>query len=114
MVKAHSNSRRELYVPTGEGDYPCHNHDLEAVRTTFGVTESGKHFEIEDNCKRPGPAHRRLDEGWTGRTVFRIQASARNRLKAVSALPTKRAGPSGCQMRDGFLAAKRGVGFPDG
>ena len=89
----HSNSRRELYVPTGEDDYPCHISDLEAVRTTFGVTESGKHFEIEDNWRRPGRAHRRLDEGWTVRTVFRIKASARNKLKAVSALPTKESAP---------------------
>ena len=70
MVKVHSNSRWVLYVPEGEDDYPCHSNDLEAVRTTFGVTESGNHFEIDDDWRRPGRAQRRSDEGWTGRTVF--------------------------------------------
>ena len=91
-AKVHSNSRRESCVSTGDDDYPRHNLDLEAVRTTFGVTESAKHFEFEDNWRRPGRVHRRLDEGWTGRKVFLIKASARNRLK-VNALPTKESAP---------------------
>ena len=60
MVKTHSVLRKELFTPSGEEDYPVHNGDLEAVRVTTGVTESGKIFEIEDNWRRPGRSGRAL------------------------------------------------------
>ena len=52
---------------------------MESTRITYGTTKSGKDFEIEDNWRRPGRAHRQLKESWTGRTVFRLKASAQNK-----------------------------------
>ena len=80
MVKTHSVLRRELFAPSGEEDYPVHNGDLEAVRVTAGVTESGKIFEIEDNWRRPGRSSRALAESWTGHTSFTVRASARKKV----------------------------------
>ena len=83
VIKVHNESRDVLYSPSGEEDYPFHNHDLESVRITRGVTSSGKIFEIEDNWKRPGRSSRSLGEKWTGSTHFRVKASARHRFEAV-------------------------------
>jgi len=80
MVKVHKISRTSLYAPSGDEDYPIHNNDLETTRITTGTTVSGKRFEIEDNWRRPGRAHRVLDEEWTGQTVFTVKASARNKV----------------------------------
>jgi hypothetical protein len=84
MIKTHSVPRKELFTPSGEEDYPVHNGDLEAVRITTGVTESGKLFEIEDNWKRPGRSGRTLPESWTGHTTFVVRASARTRINDES------------------------------
>ena len=81
VIKEHVILRQELYVPTGEDQYPCHSKDLEAIRVTQGTTESGKDFEIEDNWRRPGRAHRLMSEKWTGRTTFRLKASARKKYR---------------------------------
>ena len=83
ITKKHENFREELFVPTGEDGYPVHNRDFQSTRITRGVTRSGKVFEIEDNWRRPGRASRRLDEAWTGHTVFRAKASARERLSVM-------------------------------
>jgi hypothetical protein len=80
MVKVHKISRTSLYAPSGNEDYPIHNSDLETTRITTGTTVSGKRFEIEDNWRRPGRAHRVLDEEWTGHSVFTVKASARNKV----------------------------------
>jgi len=80
MVKTHGVLRKELLTPSGEEDYPVHNGDLEAIRVTAGVTESGKLFEIEDNWRRPGRSNRALAESWTGHTSFTVQASARKKI----------------------------------
>ena len=81
MVKVHKISRTSLYAPSGEEDYPIHNGDLETIRIMTGTTVSGKKSEIEDNWRRPGRAHRVLDEEWTGQTVFTVKASARNKVR---------------------------------
>ena len=86
MIKTHSVPRKELFTPSGEEDYPVHNGDLEAVRITIGVTESGKLFEIEDNWKRPGRSGRTLPESWTGHTTFVVRASARTRINDESGI----------------------------
>ena len=78
IIKEHVTPRRELFIPSGEDSYPEHNSRLQSTRITCGITESGKQFEIEDNWKRPGRANRKLDEMWTGKTVFRVKASALN------------------------------------
>ena len=78
IVKKHVTPRRELFAPSGGDGYPRHNSQLESTRITYGVTASGKEFEIEDNWKRPGRANRELSEMWTGRTIFRMKASALN------------------------------------
>ena len=79
IVKKHVTPRRELFAPSGEDSYPRHSSQLESTRITYGTTASGKEFEIEDNWRRPGRANRKLDEVWTGKTVFRIKASALNK-----------------------------------
>ena len=81
LVKEHTILRKEMFVPTGENDYPFHNNELEAVRITIGKTESGKNFEIEDSWRRPGRANRLLDERWTGKTLFRLKASAQKKYR---------------------------------
>ena len=81
MVKTHSVLRKKLYVPNGTEDYPIHSCDLEAVRVTTGVTESGKIFEIEDNWRRPGRSSRRLSAPWAGQTHFTVKVFA---LKKVN------------------------------
>ena len=80
VIKMHDEFREELFVPSGGESYPVHNGDLQSTRVTKGVTRSGKMFEVEDNWKRPGRASRRLEEAWTGRTEFRVKASARERM----------------------------------
>ena len=82
VIKTHKEPRRSLYLPSGEEGYPVHNQELEAIRVTYGVTASGKPFEIEDSWKRPGRSTRRLEESWTGYTVFKVKPSARARLEA--------------------------------
>ena len=79
IVKEHVTPRRELFTPSGEDSYPRHSSQLESTRVTYGTTASGKEFEIEDNWRRPGRANRKLDEVWTGKTVFRVKASALNK-----------------------------------
>ena len=92
MVQVHTLSRTSLYAPSGELEYPIHNGVLETVRITTGVTTSSKRFEIEDNWRRPGRAHRVLDEEWTGQTVFTVKASARKKVNhEINAAPTKSA-----------------------
>ena len=83
IIKKHENLREELFAPTGEDGYPVHSKDFQSTRITKGVTQSGKVFEIEDNWRRPGRASRRLDEAWTGQTVFYAKASARERLSVT-------------------------------
>ena len=51
-MKTHGVLRKELFTPSGEEDCPMQNGDLEAIRVTTGVTESGKLFEIEDNWNK--------------------------------------------------------------
>ena len=80
----HKELRNMLYSPSGEEEYPIHNHDLEATRVTRGITSSGKVFEIEDNWKRPGRSTRSIGESWTGCTHFRVKASARHKFEAVN------------------------------
>ena len=83
IIKKHVNLREELFAPTGEGEYPVHSKDFQSTRITKGVTQSGTVFEIEDNWRRPGRASRRLEEAWTGQTVFYAKASARERLSVT-------------------------------
>ena len=63
-AKVQSRSRRELFTPSGNEDYACPGRlgNLAALRRTIGQTKSGKHFEIEDNWRRPDRAHRELEE----------------------------------------------------
>lgn len=84
VMKVHKELRDMLYSPSGEEEYPIHNHDLEATRVTRGITSSGKVFEIEDNWKRPGRSTRSIGESWTGCTHFRVKASARHKFEAVN------------------------------
>ena len=78
VIKEHVTPRRELFIPSGEDSYPEHNRRLQSTRITCGTTASGQKFEIEDNWRRPGRANRELDEMWTGKTIFRVKASALN------------------------------------
>ena len=51
-------------VHLGDVDYPCRSQDIEAVRTIFGVTESGKHFgrgQLEEARPSPSSIGRGLD-----------------------------------------------------
>ena len=80
MVKTHGVLQKELVTPSGEEDAPVHNGDLQAIRVTTGVTESGKLYEMEDNWRRPGRSSRALAEFWTGHTSFTVRASARKKV----------------------------------
>ena len=80
-TKTHRIARSGLYLPGGEDDYPIHSSNLEAIRITSGVTESGKVFEIEDNWRRLGQGRRELAERWTGSTTFTVKASARKSVR---------------------------------
>ena len=94
MVKVHCISRKELYFLNREESYPVHNGDLEAVRVTTSVAESGKVFEIEDNWRRPGRTSRVLSELWTGQTYFTVRAFARKKVAAaVLAAPNEGLAP---------------------
>ena len=92
-VKNYSVLRKELYVPSGEEDYPIHSGDLEAVRVTTGVAESGKIVETEeDNWKRPGRSSRVRSEPWTGQTHFTVKVSARKKVNCdINAASTQSA-----------------------
>ena len=79
IIKVHQELRYELFTPGGKDNENCPARacDLESVRKTVGTTESGKKFEIEDNWKRPGRAHRQVEERWTGHTEFTVKPTLR-------------------------------------
>ena len=78
-VREHRDWRRELFTPAGGGGRDCPRKigDFAAIRRTVGVSISGKQFEVEDNWKIAGRAHRELPELWKGRTEFFDKAAAK-------------------------------------
>ena len=72
-TRLHDTPRRSLFTPCRVPRGPAHPDQLEGRRTTIGIDSDGMKFEVHDNWREPGVAHRVLDRPWTGYTRFRTR-----------------------------------------
>ena len=72
-TRLHCTPRRSLFAPCRVARGPAHPDKLESARVTKGIDSDGKRFEIKDNWREPGNAHRVLSHPWTGYTMFKIR-----------------------------------------
>ena len=72
-TRIHSTPRRSLFTPCRVARGPAHPDKLESTRVTVGINSKGEKFEVRDNWREPGNAHRVLSHPWTGYTKFKIR-----------------------------------------
>ena len=72
-IRVHCTPRRSMFTPCRVARGPAHPDKLESIRVTVGINSEGEKFEVQDNWREPGKAHRVLSHPWTGVTKFKIR-----------------------------------------
>ena len=70
IVRMHRKPREALFTPMKVAGGPLSAGEIFGRRLTIGRFMSGKAFILEDNWKTAAEPHRRLEEPWTGPTLF--------------------------------------------
>ena len=70
IVRMHRKPREALFTPMKVAGGPLSAGEIFGRRLTIGRFMSGKAFILEDNWKTAAEPHRRLEEPWTGTTLF--------------------------------------------
>ena len=72
-TRIHSTPRKSLFTPCRVARGPAHPDKFECTRLKVGINSEGEKFEVQDNWREPGRAHRVLSHPWTGYTKFKIR-----------------------------------------
>ena len=80
--RCHTTPRVSLFTPYKVAKGPEPRLAMTYQRYTYGVTESGRKFEICDDWTVPDRRHLVLEEPWVGRTIF-LERSRLNNTKTL-------------------------------
>ena len=74
FVRRHDKMRECLFTPMKVAGGPKAAEELQGYRCTIGRYKSGQIFKIVDDWKLSKTPHQRLQEAWSGHTIFVVQS----------------------------------------